>query len=137
MRVSWSVFPLLALVVIAYNAMALIFAADFDAPRMAFALPSGGTLAVSWGALLVVAGLVAMFVEIVKSTRMGSPSIIDHGLSMAVFTVCLVEFLLVPAMATATFVTVMLMALIDVVAGFTVSISAARRDIALSERVEG
>lgn len=48
---------------------------------------------------------------------------------MVLFIVCLVEFLLLPAFATSTFFLLALMVLLDVLAGFIVTIVAARRDV--------
>jgi uncharacterized membrane protein len=48
---------------------------------------------------------------------------------MVLFIVCLVEFLLFPAFATSTFFLLMLMVLLDVLAGFIVTIVASRREI--------
>jgi hypothetical protein len=49
-----------------------------------------------------------------------------------VFILFLVEFLLVGAAASSLFFILMLMSLVDVVAGFTVSITAAGRDVTLA-----
>jgi len=73
---------------------------------------------------------VLLYFEILKATRYSSGAIIDHALSMVVFVIFLVEFIVVPGAGTATFMILTLMALLDVVAGFTVTISTARRDIA-------
>ena len=69
-----------------------------------------------------------LYLEIFKATRTGVASIIDHLLSIGLFIVCLVELLLLAPMATATFLILTVMTLIDVIAGFTVTISGARRD---------
>lgn len=93
---------------------------------------SGGTWTMQWGDLLVLIALLILFVEIMKSTRSGSASIIDHLLSTVVFVVFvafLVEFLMVAGAATSLFFTLMIIALIDVLAGFSVSIRTAGRDI--------
>jgi uncharacterized membrane protein len=45
------------------------------------------------------------------------------------FIICLVEFLLFPAFATSIFFLLMLMVLLDVLAGFIVTIAASRREI--------
>ena len=58
-------------------------------------------------------------------------SVVDHTLSTGVFIALVVEFLTVAECGTSTFFILALMALIDVVAGFTVSIVAARRDFAV------
>jgi hypothetical protein len=47
---------------------------------------------------------------------------------MMVFVACLILFLIWDRAATSTFFLLMLMALIDVIAGFSVTINAARRD---------
>ena len=84
---------------------------------------------VSLGDLLLAASLVVLFVELLKSTTSRRIAIINHSLSMVLFIFCLVEFLLFPAFATSTFFLVTLMVLLDVLAGFIVTIVSARRDI--------
>jgi hypothetical protein len=126
-----SLVPLLGFIVLVYNALAFLLATDFEARFLVFRLPSGGELSISTGALLIMAGVIASYIETLKATRTGRRAMIDHGLSMVVFVICLVEFLLIPAMGTATFLILTLMALIDVVGGFTVSLATARRDIAI------
>jgi hypothetical protein len=59
-------------------------------------------------------------------------AIVNHALSMLLFIVCLVEFLLFSAFATSTFFLVTLMVLLDVLAGFIVTIVASRRDVELT-----
>jgi hypothetical protein len=46
-----------------------------------------------------------------------------------VFIICLVEFLLHPAFATSVFFLIMIMSLLDVLAGVVVTIVSARRDV--------
>jgi hypothetical protein len=73
--------------------------------------------------------MVVLFIEIVKATYTGTASMIDHGLSMLVFIAFLVEFLLVPQASSSVFFLLMMAALIDVIAGFTIGIRVAKRDI--------
>ena len=84
------------------------------------------------GNLLVVVGLLLFFVEILKSTRTSNASVVDHLLSTFVFVAFLVEFLLVRDAAHPVFFTLMVIALIDVLAGFSVSIRSAGRDVNFS-----
>ena len=65
----------------------------------------------------------------------GMSSVIDHALSMAVFVIFLVEFLVVKGCGTSTFFILGLMSLVDVIAGFTVSIAGARRDFTYGGQV--
>ena len=72
-----------------------------------------------------------LFAELVKATYTSSISLVDHGLSMLVFIVCIVEFLVVNAAATSGFFFILVATLIDVVAGFTIGIRVARRDLTI------
>jgi hypothetical protein len=92
---------------------------------------SGGIFSMSLGNLMILIGLVFFFVEILKSTRTSSASILDHLLSTFVFVAFLVEFLMVRNAANPVFFTLMIISLIDVLAGFSVSIRAAGRDVNL------
>jgi len=84
---------------------------------------------VSFGDLLILLSLILLFIELLKSTSTGSAAIFNHALSMLVFIICLVEFLLHPAFATSAFFIILVMALLDVLAGVVVTIIAARRDV--------
>jgi hypothetical protein len=50
---------------------------------------------------------------------------------MLVFVACLIEFLMTPLAANSVFFMIMIAALIDVVAGYTIGIRVARRDLTL------
>jgi hypothetical protein len=54
---------------------------------------------------------------------------INHALSMILFVICLVAFLLVKGFATSTFFLIMTMVMLDVLAGFIVTIISARKDL--------
>ncbi len=76
-------------------------------------------------------GIIFLFIEAVKATRTSRDTMIDHMLSMAVFVICLVEFLVVPGAGTSSFMILVLLTLVDVMLGFAVSYSSARRDISI------
>jgi len=92
---------------------------------------SGGEFSMTLGISLIVIALLLLFVEIVKSTRTSNASVVDHLLSTFVFVAFLVEFLLVEGAAHPVFFTLMVIALVDVLAGFSVSLRAAGRDVHL------
>ncbi|WP_299007530.1 hypothetical protein [uncultured Caulobacter sp.] len=130
--------PLLALPVLVYNLIVLTLPNGFKAadaslrlaePLFTIRMTSGAGWAVSLADLLLAASLVVLFVELLKSTNSKRLAIVNHSLSMVLFIVCLVEFLLLPAFATSTFFLLALMVLLDVLAGFIVTIVAARRDV--------
>ncbi len=93
---------------------------------------SGGVFTMTLGDVLIVIGLILLFVEVVKSTRTSNSSVVDHLLSTFVFVAFLVEFLLVKGAAHSVFFTLMVIALVDVLSGFSVSIRAAGRDVNVS-----
>ncbi|MGD9913697.1 MAG: hypothetical protein AB7S80_06410 [Rhizobiaceae bacterium] len=93
---------------------------------------SGGTWIMTLGDLLILIALMILFVEILKSTRTSNASVIDHLLSTFVFVAFLVEFLLVRGAAHSVFFILMVIALFDVLAGFSISLRAANRDITYS-----
>jgi hypothetical protein len=125
--------PLLVVPLILYNLIGFIFfqgnPAGWTHPILSFFMASGAQWVLTLGDLMVVFGLVFLFFEILKSTRVGSSSIFEHILSTGVFILFLIEFILVGAAASSTFFILMVMSLIDVIAGFSVSMSAAERDI--------
>ncbi|MEQ1943728.1 hypothetical protein ABMA32_15040 [Mesorhizobium sp. VNQ89] len=97
-----------------------------------FRMMSGGTFSMTLGILMIVIALLFFFVEIVKATRTSNASVIDHLLSTFVFVAFLVQFLLVQGAAHPVFFVLMVIALIDVLAGFSVSLRAAGRDISFN-----
>jgi hypothetical protein len=130
-RTSWiSAVPLLAFVVMAYVAFAS-GGADFQQERFKVTMPSGGEWQISLGDMMLAISLFVLFFEILKSTRTGGNSVVDHALSMIVFVACLILFLIWPPAGTSLFFLIMLTTLVDVVAGFSVTIRSARRDYAV------
>ena len=131
-------FPAIALVIIAFNVLG-ITGQWMDSESLIWdgILPSGADFYLTVGNVFVMVGLVALFFEIIKAARLGASTIVDHMLSTATFIVALIEFLLVPFCGTATFFFLTIMALIDVVAGFSVSILSARRDYSISHNDGG
>jgi hypothetical protein len=93
-------------------------------------MPSG-----SWSMtvsdVFIVFGMVVLFIELIKSAGSGTATIMNHGLSMLVFVIAMALFLLTPKFGNSTFFLLTFMALMDTVAGFVVTIVAARRDLAV------
>jgi hypothetical protein len=128
--------PLMLIPFILYN-LAMVGAfggggtASLDTIVTSVNMMSGATWTMSLGDLFIVISLVILFLEIFKATRRSSVALLDHLFSMALFVVFLVEFLLVQGAATQIFFILMLISLVDVIAGFTVSIKSASRDVAI------
>lgn len=138
----FTVFPLMIIPVVVYNILALGGATFSTIEDMrlrldtdVFALPmtSGVTWDITPGHALIAGSLLMLFFELIKSTGIGRAAVMNHAFSLVLFIVCLVEFLLLPAFATSVFFLIMVMTLLDVMAGFMVTIAAARRDFAVAD----
>ena len=121
--------PLLALVVIVYNMVVYLTGFTMDSTILDVKLVSGTTWIISLGDVLLMVALVLLFLELVNSTKTGTSTIINHSLSMLVLLVGLVEFVVLPPFGTSVFFLIVVLSLLDVIAGFTVTITAARRDL--------
>ena len=132
-----AVIPLLAALWVIYNVMLLVGATPaLESVVLSIPLPSGATWTMRGGEVLITLGLLILYVEMIKSTRTSKASVIEHSLSVVVFVAFLVEFIVVPGAGTATFLILTMMALLDVIAGFSISIFAARRDLTIDRTTE-
>ena len=104
-----------------------------DADVFEVPMTSGVIWYITPGHGLIGCALLMLFFELIKSTGIGRAAVMNHAFSLILFIVCLVEFLLMPAFATSVFFLIMVMSLLDVMAGFMVTIAAARRDFAVAE----
>ncbi len=95
-------------------------------------MPSGNIWKPTWGDITVLIGLAALYIELFKSTRTTKISIVDHTLSTITFVAYLVVWMIFPwsigGKGDSTFLFLAVMSFIDVIAGFTITIAAARRD---------
>ena len=127
--------PLLIVPFLLYHAIALFTGQDpafWSGEVLSIPMVSGVAWTMTSGDLMLVLGLVCLFIEIVKSTNTGRGSVAEHMLSTVVFIAFLVTFLLLGYCASSVFFLLMVMALVDVVAGFTVSITGAGRDVTMA-----
>ncbi len=96
-------------------------------PFFSLPLPSGALWHATRGDFLVMGGVFLLFLEIIKSTRINTGTIFEQVLSIFLFLVFLVEFVVWPAAANSTCVILMLICLLDVIGGFAISFSSGRR----------
>lgn len=106
-------------------------------PVLSIPLISGAVWEPVVGDFLLLFAVLILYVELFKSTRTGVSSIFEHVLSMFVFIAFMIEFLVVEACGTSTFLIVTLLSLIDVIGGFTITISTARRDFGVGSHAGG
>lgn len=130
-NVPLMVVPLIVYNLVLFGLLGTNIQSPWADPIFTLDMISGANWLMTLGDLMIALGLVLLFFEILKATRVGTNSIVDHLLSTFIFVAFLVEFLLVQGAATPVFFLLMMMTMIDVLAGFSVSIRAATRDVAL------
>ena len=138
-----NIIPLLVLPLILYNFVVLTGIAG-DRPDdwmvgsiFSVSMFSGDAWAVSFADVFMGLSLLLLFVEIVKATRTDAMSIVNHGLSMLLCMVCIVQFIALQGFSNSVFFLLTLMSVLDVVAGFTITIVAAKRDFGASGGIAG
>jgi hypothetical protein len=135
MRRGLFVLPIPLFVLLAYNAVALLSpdpAVTLPAVVLRASLASGAAFTLTAGEGLILLGVAALFMEVVKATRSSRASAVEHALSALVFAGYLIEFLLVKTAGTGVFLVLTLMSFLDLIAGFTVTLGAARRDVTIA-----
>lgn len=96
-----------------------------------FDLPSLRRIIMTVSDAFILTSIFFLYIETFKATRTSVISIVDHALSLLVFVIFLIEFLVVPRLGNTTFLIMTTAALMDVVMGFTVTISTAKRDFTM------
>jgi hypothetical protein len=132
-------FPLLLVSFAVYNIVAFIFLLPPDiwtAQAIAVPMPSGVLWRLTWEDILIAVAMLLLWVEIVKSASIGVRTIVDHGLSMLLFAGMLAEFLLVKSTGTSTFFLLLVISLVDVLAGFAIGARSAQRQVAIEAPVQ-
>lgn len=94
-------------------------------------LPSGATWTPDWGTIWILIGVLVLYFELMKSTHTSDTTSAEHALSALVFVIYLGLWLTQPWANNDVFMILTGMAYVDVVAGFTITIAAARRDLTL------
>lgn len=132
MRLILSI-PLFFYVLIAANVVMLSGPIDqsmMNVILFEFDLPSQRRIIMTISDAFILISVLFLYIETFKATRTSVLSIVDHALSLLVFVIFLIELLVVPRLGNTTFLIMTAASLMDVVMGFTVTISTAKRDIA-------
>ncbi len=128
-------FPMFAIPLIAYNILMISgdsLQTNPDIIRIPL-MANDDAMHLKMGDILVILGILFLYFEILKATRASKATIVDHALSLVVFIIFLIEYIVVAGAGTATFMILALMSLLDVIAGFTITISTSRRDISFGD----
>ena len=123
-------FPLLLIPFAIYNIIAFLMpGVSWTGALTTVHMVSGGDWSMSVGDMLITLAILLLTGEVLKSTRIGVRTVVDHGLSLILFLALLVEFLLVRQAATATFFLLLVISFVDVLGGFAVTLRSAQRDL--------
>jgi hypothetical protein len=122
--------PLLLISFAIYNIIAFLMpGVAWTAALTHVPMVSGAVWSLSAGDMLIALAVVLLFGEVMKATRIGVRTIVDHALSLVLFLAMLVEFLLVKQAATGTFFLLLVISFVDVLGGFAVTLRSAQRDL--------
>jgi hypothetical protein len=123
-------FPLLLIPFAIYNMIVFLTpGVSWTSPVTTVHVMSGQDWVLTWEDILLAFAIFLLWVELIKSARIGARGAVDHILAVALFVAMLIEFLLVQKAATSTFFLLMAIALVDALAGFVVGMRTATRQI--------
>lgn len=123
-------FPLLIIPFAIYNIIAFLMpGVSWTAASTTVHMVLGGDWSMSAGDMLIALAVLLLFGEMMKSTRIGIRTVVDHALSLILFLGMMVEFLMVKQAASATFFLLLVISFVDVLGGFAVTLRSAQRDL--------
>jgi hypothetical protein len=129
--------PLTIVPLIIFNIVAFAIGDPWANQIVSIPLISGAAWAVTPEDLMILLGLVMLFLETLRSAQVASAvGIANHIISTILLIVYIVEFIVVRQAGSSLFFILTAIALFDVVAGFTIAIKTAQRDISMSPVVE-
>ncbi len=122
--------PLTIIPLILFNAIGFAMPDAWGGTLFPIPLMSGHTWNVTLSDLMILLALAMLFFETLRSAKPALTSTItNHIVSTVLLIVYIIEFIVVPIAANSLFLVLTAIALFDVVAGFTISIRTAQRDI--------
>jgi hypothetical protein len=117
--------PLLIVPFAIYNICAFIIpGVTWGAPFASITLRSGAEWQIAPGDLLVAFSILILLVELVKLTRLGVRSWVDHLLSLVLFAGMTAEFVMVQAVASPTFFLLLVISFVDFIGGVVSALGA-------------
>jgi hypothetical protein len=134
-----SAIPLTVIPLILFNAIGFSLGGD-PWTTVLFTVPmvSGAGWPVTLFDVMILIAVVLLFFETLRSAQPArGTTITNHIISTALLIVYIIEFIVVPVAANSLFFALTVIALFDVVAGFTISIRTAQRDISLGRGLDG
>lgn len=131
--------PLTIIPLIVFNVVAFgLGGTPWDTGLVTIPLISGAAWTITISDLMILLGLAMLFFETLRSAQVqNSTNIANHIISTILLIVYIVEFIVVRLAGNSLFFLLTVIALFDVVAGFTISIKTAQRDISFGAGADG
>jgi hypothetical protein len=127
------VFPLLLIPALIYAMIAIPAGANvaqvMASQAFAMPMPSSAKWVVTWGHLIVMLSVIILFLEILKSTTPSTAQMLDNGLAVGVFILCFILWLLIAPFGTSEFFVIVLMSLLDFLAGSVIMTRVSQRTV--------
>lgn len=134
------IFPLLTLSLIVYSALGLVSGSEpspwYENESFVVQMMSGDAWRISGGHLFLMFSMLLLFIELLRATKSGSASILNHAFSVVVFVIALLLFLMVKGYGNSIFFLYTAMTLLDFMAGFIITTVTARRDLSLGRAAD-
>lgn len=133
----FTMFPLLAVSLVVYIVLNFTMGAGADSlawyetSMFNLKMVSGDTWNITFGHAFVIGSMGLLFVELLRATKTGTDSLLNHALSVVVFIVALLFFIIVPGYGNSIFFIFLSMTFLDFMAGFIVTTVTARRDFSV------
>ena len=115
-------FPLLLIPFALYNMIIFLLNMPFSDTVFSIPLMAGRRLPVTTGDLLVMLGMLLLYVEVLKSARLGMKGVMDHVLAFALFVGMAVELVMVERATTTTLLFLTVLAFVDVITGVSLAV---------------
>jgi hypothetical protein len=109
----------------------------YEAQAFSIDMPSGDVWDISSGDVFLVFSIGMLLAENLRATRTGRESVVSHALSMMVFIIALLLFMTSSGYGNSPFFIFMAMCLLRVMAGFLITVVAARRNVAFTRAYSG
>jgi hypothetical protein len=132
MQRFFDIFPLLLIPIVIYAIFALMagtgnsvdtFATDLEKSTFVITMPSGAPWGISGGNILVGFGILVFFYESIRGVAASPYAIVHHTISVLLSLGAMGAFFLFENFSTSTFFLLMMMCVLDMVAGVIANIA--------------
>ncbi len=133
----FTMFPLLAISLVLYSVLKFTMPGWELDTMFDLKMVSGDIWNITYGHAFIIASMGLLFVELLRATKTGTDSLLNHALSVVVFIVALLLFIIVPGYGNSIFFIYLSMTFLDFMAGFIVTTVTARRDLSVGAGLGG